>query len=120
MTNGADRTAFHLVRAIIRGDGEAATAIARAPDFDWPGFLDYAEDQTVAGGVFHSAQVHSLTPLLPPATLESLRKFFLSQYRWNSLLLARVGELQETFRRFGREVMFLKGLRLAHQFYGQF
>ena len=120
MTNGAESRAFHLVRAIIRGDGEAATAIAHAADFDWRAFLAYADAQTVAGCVFHAAQCHSLVPLFPHDVLEALRKFFLSQYRWNSLLLARVGELEAAFQRRGLEVIFLKGLHLADAYYGQF
>jgi hypothetical protein len=120
MTNGADSRELRLVRAIIRGQRESAGSISGAPDFNWRALLDYADAQTVAASLFHAAQSHALMPLLPHDVLESLRKSFLSQYRWNSLLLARAAELEATFRRHGREVIFLKGLRLAHEFYGQF
>jgi hypothetical protein len=118
--SSAEGSEFRLVRAIIRGDRETATAISSAADFAWSAFLDYAEAQTVAASVFHAAQSHLLMPLLPHDVLEALRKFFLSQYRWNSLLLARIGELDATFQRHGCEAIFLKGLHLADAYYGQF
>jgi len=110
---------FHLVRAIIRGRAGMAKDLAGTPYFDWSAFLRYVDAQTLGSCIFHTAQSHSLMSMLPREVVESLRRSFLTQVRWNSLLLARVAELDAAFRRSGREVIFLKGLCLAQEYFGQ-
>ncbi len=87
--------------------------------FDWSAFLEYVDAQTLGPCIFHTAQSHSLMSILPERVVESLRRSFLTQVRWNSLLLARVAELDAALRRRGREVIFLKGLCLAQEYFGQ-
>ena len=119
VTRNAPNREFQLVRAIVRGQGETVEALSGATDFDWHAFIQYVDVQRVASCVFHAAQSHSLAPLLPEPAVEFLRRSFLTQWRWNLLLLARVAELDQTLRQSRREVVFLKGLHLAEEYFGQ-
>lgn len=96
-----------------------AGALAADPRFDWSAFLTYVDAQTVGACIYHLAQSHSLTPIFPAPVFASLRRSFLTQVRWNSLLLARIAEVERAFRECGREVIFLKGLYLAQEYFGQ-
>jgi len=110
---------FHLVRAIVRGQGEAVAAFCAAVEFDSEAFLRYVDTQRVAACIFHAAQSHALIPLLPEKTVEFLRRSFLTQWRWNFLLLGRIAELDRKLHECGREVIFLKGLHLTERYFGQ-
>ncbi|HVN29292.1 MAG TPA: nucleotidyltransferase family protein [Candidatus Binataceae bacterium] len=88
-------------------------------DFDCDTFIDYVQRQTIGGTIYHIAQCRSVLQMLPERCVEWLRKSFLSQHRWNLLLLARVAEINATMRAAGREVIVLKGLPSAQEYYGQ-
>ena len=110
---------FQLVRAIVRGQAETVAVLCGAAEFDPHAFLQYADNQRVAACVFHAAQSHSLMPLLPEQAVEFLRRAFLTQWRWNFLLLGRIAELDGKLRQNGREAIVLKGLHLAEEYFGQ-
>ena len=86
---------------------------------DWNAFLAYVDAQTLGSCIYHLAQCHSLIAIFPAPVFASLRRSFLTQVRWNSLLLARVAEIERAVRLHGREVIFLKGLYLAQEYFGQ-
>ena len=118
-TRAAANREFQLVRALVRGQAETVAALCEAAEFDWQVFLQYADTQRVAACVFHAAQSHSLMPLLSQQAVESLRRSFLTQWRWNLLLLGQMAELDAKLRESRREVIFLKGLHLAEEYFGQ-
>jgi hypothetical protein len=111
---------FQLACAIFRGRIETIQSLCSAADFDWPAFLRYVDAQTIAASIFHVAQSHSVLRLFPEHVVESLRISFLTQYRWNSLLLARIAELNAAIRGRGYDAIVLKGLHPAQEYYGQF
>jgi len=110
---------FELVCAIVRGQADKVASLAKAAEFNSETFLQYADIQRLAASIFHAAQRHSILSLLPSQVVENLRKSFLAQFRWNLLLLEKIRELDAAFRRSGHEVIFLKGLNLAEEHYGQ-
>jgi hypothetical protein len=110
---------FQLIRAIVRGQTETVEALCKAPEFDWHAFLQYAENQRVAACVYLEAKNRLLLPLLHQPTVALLRKSFLTQWRWNLLLLGQIAELDGKLGQSGREVIVLKGLHLAEEYFGQ-
>jgi hypothetical protein len=109
---------FRLACAIIRGRAEMVEALASA-QFCWQAFLQYAKSQRIAGCVFHAAREHSLVPLLQEQTAQSLRESYLTQWRWNLLLLDRIGEVDIAVRHNRRDVIVLKGPYLADEYFGR-
>jgi hypothetical protein len=119
VTSDAANRELQLVGAIIRGRSDLVESLSGAADIDWSAFLRYADHHRIAGALFHAVQCHALVPLLPRHVVEDLRKTFLTQFRWNLLLLDRIRALDTALRRSGQEVIFLKGLHLAQEYYGQ-
>ena len=117
--NDSVSSELKLLRGIVRRQVDVVEALTNAGGCDWPAFVQYAEDQRLAACVFHTAQEGALSRLLPQNAVERLRESFVAQFRWNLLLLARVSELNEAFRLAGHEVIFLKGLNLALEYFGQ-
>ena len=109
---------IRLLSALLADDVAAVAKRVQATNFEFEQFRAFTDIHQLSGYLFLHIKGGPLEGLFPPEQLEYLGgRYALQRQRCDEILL-EAAHIQDTFKAAHQSVLFLKGLFVAQQFYG--
>jgi hypothetical protein len=109
---------IELLRLLLKKDYSGIDRHFMKYAFDVKNFTDFANQHRISGFLYKALSDSGQKNILPKKLMENFKSSYIRQWVKNQLLYKEVEFLGNLFRESGKEVIFLKGLFLAHRFFG--